>query len=153
MIPTWHKKAWYLDVYFNVYCKYILQSTLSNNIHQVRSLSTIGLLATANESNGGDLHLIDTTGITKCRAYAIGKHSIQLNERLMYENFQDLTVEQGMQKLVNILEECSKGESTSEEDGVDSKFEPWNLPKQTFVEMLVVDSIKSKIRRLRQPLS
>ncbi len=116
-------------------------------------MSTIGLLATSNQKNGGDLHLIDTTGISKCRAYAIGKHSSQLNERLMKENFNHLTVEEGTQLLLSILQECSTGESTSDYNtDINDVNEPWNLPSQTFAEILIVDSLCSKVKRLRQPL-
>ena len=117
-------------------------------------MSTIGLLATANQRHGGELHLIDTTGISKCRACAIGKHSSQLNERLSKESFEHLTIEEGSQLLLSIIQECSAGSKEKYDDkNIDSNsYGAWNLPSQAFVEILVVDSMRSKVRRLRQPL-
>ena len=121
-------------------------------------MSTVGLLATTNRSNGGDLLLIDTSGILRCRAYAIGKYSTQLNERLMKENFEHLTVEEGSKLLLRILQECSAGghgvgvKEINLNIDLDNVHKPWDLPMQTFAEILIVDSMHSKVKRLRQPL-
>jgi 20S proteasome alpha/beta subunit len=131
-------------------------------------LSTVGLLATtSNQHHGsaGEIHLVDTTGIIKCRAYAIGKHSTQLNERLMKEQFQDLDVEEGAQLLLKIIQECSEGSKKSTkkssiffwkkevDDGADDEeYDAWEMTSTTFVEIAVIDSIARKMKRLRQPL-
>lgn len=130
---------------------------------KTRSLSTVGLLATAtinpnnNDGIGGELHFVDTTGIIKCRAYAIGKHSSLINERLSKEQFHELSVEEGAQRLLDIVTDCSKGASMNindnevvgDEEGDD---ESWQIPSGTFVEIAVIDSTQMKVRRLRQPL-
>ncbi len=115
-----------------------------------------------NQAGGGELHLIDTTGIIKCRAYAIGKHSNQLNERLMKEQFVNLSAEEGAQLLLDIVNECSTGSTSESTDGKDRKqiekkgesntYSAWDMPSGTCVEIAVVDSQERKVRRLRQPL-
>ncbi len=130
---------------------------------KTRSLSTIGLLATAtiNPNNdddiGGELHFVDTTGIIKCRAFAIGKHSSLINERLSKVQFHELSVEEGAQRLLDIITDCSKGasmnsndsEMVGDEEGDDYS---WQISSGTFVEIAVIDSTLMKLRRLRQPL-
>ena len=121
------------------------------------------MLATVNQSDC-ELHLIDTTGIIKCRAYAIGKYSSQINKHLLKKQFRDLSVEEGAQLLLDIIRECSVGNSNdnssdddinmlrkSEEDdegGDDS----WQMPLGTCAEIAVLDLSRRQIRRLRQPL-
>jgi len=127
--------------------KYLVKCESRDNI---RSLSTMGLLATTSASNNqiygrGQLYLIDPTGIVQCRAYAIGSHALQLNERLSKETFHDLNVEEGVKLLLDIVKECSLG---NEESG--GNFEPWDIPAGTCIEIVIVDNADRKMRRLRQ---
>jgi len=143
----------------------------SKSIMGMRSLNSVGLLATIISTpspnqyqGGGELHLVDTTGIIKCRAYAIGKHSTQLNERLMQEEFTNLNVEEGAKLLLDIVNECSTGtrfdgegdkreeRKQIERDGESNNYSAWDMPSGTCVEIAVIDSIERKVRRLRQPL-
>ena len=104
-----------------------------------------------NSGSSGELHLIDTTGIIQCRAYAIGKHSTQLNERLVGEQFAHLTVEEGAQLLLDIIQECSVAGSSStsttnksNNDGRDKglddvdegNYDDWDMPSGTCVEIV-----------------
>ena len=119
-------------------------------------MSTIGLLATTNQnaSDGvsGELRLIDTTGIIHCRAYAIGKYSQQINKRLLKEKFEDLSVQEGAQLLLEVIRECSVGKQKHLDNNDEGDNESWELPMGTFVEIAIVDSNQKKFRRLRQPL-
>lgn len=121
------------------------------------------MLATTNLNGGGELHLIDTTGIIKCRAYAIGKHSYQLNERLAKEQFSTLSVKEGAQLLLDILRECCGGTENKDnvassrktlmvEDEEDDAHDVWVVPPGSCVEIAMLDANERNLRRIRQPL-
>jgi hypothetical protein len=130
-------------------------------------MSTVGLLATTNYKNQNELQLIDSTGIVKCRAFAIGRYSNQINQCLLKENFANLSVEDGVQLLLDIVQKCSsqkQGKSQSENGrqidatNVDAQrgekdngFGAWDVSlNDLHVEIAVVVSKSEILKRMRQ---
>jgi len=74
-----------------------------------RSLSTVGLLATACDSrgkgDGGSIHLIDTTGSYRVRAHAIGSRSDALHTRMTYVDFGVMDCDEGLRTLLCLIAE------------------------------------------------
>lgn len=104
-------------------------------------------MATVNKRHDSEIHLIDPTGISKCRAYAIGKYSAQLNKKLSEENFTHLTVEEGAQLLLHILQDCNTKRWDADVHG---SSEAWGLPSETFAEILIINALGIEVTRLRQ---
>ena len=81
-----------------------------------RSLSTVGLLATACDSrgkgDGGSIHLIDTTGSYRVRAHAIGSKSDALHMRMTYVDFGVMDCDEGLRTLLCLIAEV---------DGIEGK--------------------------------
>ena len=129
----------------------------------MRSLSCVGLVATVSgqcrdetqNSPGGYLWLVDTTGAYRVRAHAIGIGAECINKQLMTTDFSKLTVEEGVQFLLDIVKkECAS--KTDIERNINISQEnvsksDWNLPPRSIVEMAVVDSSRQKLRRIRLP--
>jgi len=124
---------------------------------RVRALSSVVLLSTvlnvndaekSNEDNvrGGYLWLVDATGIYPIKAHAVGFGSNDINRRLVKESFEKLSVEEGAQLLLDIIVD----EFGDRGDKNESR-ENWKLPQGTRVEIVALDSVTMKMRRLRQP--
>jgi len=112
-----------------------------------RSLSTAALLAT--NAHGSELYLVDTTGLYKCRAMAIGSHAKEINACLANFDFCDMNVEDGVHKLLQILRDCREGKR-NEKDGSDH--ESWRMPHESVVEILMLKTEGKRIQRKREIL-
>jgi len=77
----------------------------------VRSLSSVGLLASASASGStrtntvGSLHLIDATGTHRVRAHAIGSGSSSLHKRLVFVDFDKMDCREGLKVLLRLIAE------------------------------------------------
>jgi 20S proteasome alpha/beta subunit len=109
-----------------------------------RSLATAGLLAT--NLHGGELYLVDTTGLYPCRALAIGSHAKDINACLESIDFCVMSVEDGVQKLLQILRDCRDGKG---KDGGDGN-ELWHIPNETVVEIAMIMIEGRGIHRKRE---
>ncbi len=108
---------------------HLVQCHVKDNI---RSLSTVGLLATTMsgpDNVPGELYLVDVTGLYPCQSIAIGSHSNQLNECLirieeMKEGGGDLSqknVEEVKEILLGMLRDCSQGKRPYANDNDDDE--------------------------------
>ena len=104
----------------------------------VRALAVVGLLA----SSAGQLHLVDATGAYRVRAHAVGWGAKVANRRLRELQFGNMTAEEGVQRLLDLLME--EGDADNDHD--------WpRLAKNTRVELAVVDTERKRLQRIRQP--
>lgn len=104
----------------------------------VRALAVVGLLA----SSAGHLHLVDATGAYRVRAHAVGRGAKVANRRLRELQFSDMTADEGMKRLLELL--LKEGDDDSDHD--------WpRLAKNTRVELAVVDTETKCLQRIRQP--
>jgi len=108
-----------------------------------RSLSTAALLAT--NLHGGELYLVDTTGLYPCRALAIGSHAKDINKCLESIDFCAMSVEDGLQKLLQILRDCRDGKGKGAGDGN----EVWHIPNESVVEITIMTMEGKGIQRKR----
>jgi len=109
-----------------------------------RSLATAGLVAT--NLYGGELYLVDTTGLYPCRALAIGSHAKDINACLESIDFCAMSVEDGVQKLLQILRDCRDGKGKGAGDGN----EVWHIPNESVVEMAMMTMKGKGIQRTRE---
>jgi len=125
-----------------------------------------GTSVSASNKPGGHLYLIDPSGVIhEARAFAVGNGSGRINARLVDVDFSDLSKEEAAHRLLGIIVEegmldggkkqpPSASSTSTSNNGVGSSIGGhWNLPKQTRVEIAMVDSDSSsrrKIERIRQ---
>ena len=105
---------------------------------RVRSLSCVGLLASCGAVGRGYLWLVDGTGAYRTRAHAVGNGSNLINRKLVSTDFSVMTKEEGAKRLLKFVAE----------EGLGNKASGWYMPGECRVEMLLVDSVKRKAKRI-----
>eukprot|EP01083_Nonionella_stella_P073625 199277_1 len=142
----------------------------------VRSLSTVGLLATTMSGDEGgagaasaELYLVDATGLYPCRALAVGSHSDQINKQLQQINFSKKTVEEGKVLMMQVIRDCSQGISTNTIDNRNGKSSRssfskrhakvssqesddvvWKIPNESLAEIVTLRTAKHSIFRQKE---
>ena len=146
----------------------------------VRSLSTVGMLTVgSNNIDGmGSIFLIDATGAYRVRAHAIGDGAFELNQKMGYIDFSQMSCHDGLKVLMRLIAEVGTG-IQSTKDGEKSsntkklksgqglkaktskpvaltttemghsKSRPWNLPRKTAIEMATLGNGDEFMRRIR----
>ena len=118
-----------------------------------RSLSTVGLLATT--TLDAELYMVDATGLYPCRALAIGSHSNQINACLLKVDFAQSSVDEGVEKLLDIVRECRQGKTRKGDDegsnaAAAADQEIWHIPNESIVEIVMMKSASKTIHRRKQ---
>lgn len=135
----------------------------------VRSLSTVGLLATTMSGDEGgaasaELYLVDATGLYPFRALAIGSHSDQINKQLQQINFAKKTVEEGKVLMMQVIRDCSQGINTVDNGkSIRSSFSKrhakvsqesddvvWKIPNESLAEIVTLRTAKNAIFRRKE---